>query len=60
MSVLHQPFSTSLDLYNVNIQNLDVLFRFLLVGTRVLYLVNHIQSLRGAAEYCVLVVKPRL
>lgn len=42
------------------VENLDILLRFLLINSRVFDLVNHIQTLNGSAEDCMLVIKPWL
>lgn len=47
-------------LYNVDVQDFDILFRPLLVGPGILDLVYHIQSLNSSTENSVLVVKPWL
>ena len=45
---------------NLNVNDFDVFLRFLLVCSHVLDSVNHVHSLVGTAEYCMLIVKPWL
>lgn len=52
--------SRFLNLYNVDVEDFDVLFRPLLVSPGILDLVNHIQALDSTTENSMLVVKPRL
>lgn len=52
--------SRFLILYNVDVEDFDVLFRPLLVSPGILDLVYHIQALDSTTENSMLVVKPRL
>lgn len=52
-----QPLIIS-DLYNVDVQDLDILFWPLLVCPDVLDLMDHIQTLNSTSEYSMLVVQP--
>lgn len=47
-------------LYNINIENLDILLRLLLVRPHILDLVDDIKPLCGATENCVLSIQPGL
>lgn len=47
-------------LYNVDVEDLDIFFRPLLVSPGILDLVYHIQPLHSATKNSVLVVKPWL
>lgn len=49
-----------LNLYNVDVEDLDILFRPFLVSPGILDLVYHIQPLDSASKNSMLVVKPRL
>jgi hypothetical protein len=47
-------------LHDINVENLDIFLRFLLVRPRILDFMNHIQALRRTPENCVLPIQPRL
>jgi hypothetical protein len=48
------------NLHNLNIQNLNILLRFLLINPRILNLVNNIQTLNRPPKNRMLIIKPRL
>lgn len=50
----------SIHLHNLYIKNFDIFLWLLLVHSRILDLVNHIQTLNSSPKYRMLVVKPRL
>ena len=60
------PYYCSLILYNqlllydINVENLDILLRLLLVRPHILDLVNDIKPLCGTTENCVFSIQPGL
>lgn len=58
--IRHAGYGSIQNLYNVDVEDLDILFRPLLVSPGILDLVYHIQALDGTTENSVLVVEPRL
>jgi hypothetical protein len=48
------------NLHNLNIQNLNILLRLLLISPRILNLMNNIQTLNRPPKDRMLIIKPRL
>jgi hypothetical protein len=48
------------NLHNLNIQNLNILLRLLLINPRILNLMNNIQTLNRPPKNGMLIIQPRL